>query len=66
MAGGLVALMSVVDMALVRPTWLIAVPRVFNRIYNACFVRYFDDMRIGFFGFSLKGIEAVILRHRIG
>ena len=22
------------DMALVRPTWLIAVPRVFNRIYN--------------------------------
>jgi long-chain acyl-CoA synthetase len=27
------------DMALVRPTWLIAVPRVFNRVYNGLWER---------------------------
>jgi len=34
------------DMALVRPTWLIAVPRVFNRIYNGLWEKVNEERGI--------------------
>ncbi len=45
------------DMALVRPTWLIAVPRVFNRIYNGLWEKMNEEGGIARTLFVM-GVEA--------
>jgi long-chain acyl-CoA synthetase len=52
------------DMALVRPTWLIAVPRVFNRIYNGLWEKMNEQGGLARKLFTM-GIEAAKRRREL-
>lgn len=52
------------DMALVRPTWLIAVPRVFNRIYNGLWEKMNEQGGLAKKLFTM-GIEAAKRRREL-